>query len=186
VSPAERDAQRRERVIDAAMRLCADGRTTEIPVAVVCRAARVTTRQFYEIFGERGALFTAVYEHAAAVALRYTQDAIADETIPAGVRIRAMMERLFFVDEHSELGRALAVLFVLGATSQELRKRRAVAVSNAAEVLADVLGMSTLDAGVMVSAFVQVLEQSWLGEPLAPTEETVEALIDLFGSRLRP
>jgi AcrR family transcriptional regulator len=177
VPPTQRDAERRERVIDAAMRLFAERRSADVAVAVVCRTAHVTTRQFYEIFGERTALFDAVYQHAADVGLTHVQRAIADDEVPVADRVRTMLEMFFFADRHSELGQALAVLFSLGATSHELHMRRAAAVANASDVMARMLGMARPQVAVLVAAMVELLEQTWLEAPLIPAQDAVDALM---------
>jgi AcrR family transcriptional regulator len=183
LTPQQRDAERRERVIDAAMRLCAVQRVTDLPVRLVCQTAKVTTRQFYEVFGERGEMFASVYAHAAEVALRHTVDALGPASDPVDTRVRSMVQRLFHAEPSSELGEAMAVLFALGATDQEIRTRRAVALYEASETLATELGVATADAEVLVAAITQLLEMEFLGASRTDPDRTVEALLSMFAAR---
>jgi hypothetical protein len=138
----------------------------------------VTTRQFYEVFRERDELFALVYENSAAIALRYTEEAISGVPLEAGAR--AMLEALFYAEPDSEIGQALAVLFLLGATSKALRELRAAAVQTSTEVLSAQLAMPHLRSGVLLAAVVQLLEQSWLDHPIGTPAEIVETLMELF------
>lgn len=180
VSPEQRDQQRRARIIAAASRLYAVERTTQVPVTKICRAARVTTRQFYEVFRERDELFALVYENSALIALRYTQEAIASAPDSLEDGVRAMLEALFFADADSEVGQALVVLFLLGATSKALRELRATAVANSIELIADQLAMPRMRSGVLLAAVVQLLEQAWLDHPVGTPQATIDALMDVF------
>jgi AcrR family transcriptional regulator len=182
--PDERAAQRRARLIDAAMTLCADRRTADVPVAEVCRAARVGTRQFYELFDEREELFVAVYAHARDIALRHTLDAVdaAGTAASREARAQALMRHFFHAPPDSELARALTVLFAVGATSPALRQLRAESVVAAGGMLAARLGISVAQAGVAVSAFVGALEQHWLDVPIAPTDEVIATMAALLSA----
>lgn len=184
VSPEQRDADRKARAVDAAMQLCADRRTADVSVATVCREAQITTRQFYEIFRDRDELFHAAYEHSVDVARRHVTEALT--TVPRRVapRVRAMLERLFFADETSELGRALAVLFVGGAVSADLRRKRVVSIATAARALAAALPAPEIASGIFMATCVELLELQWLGEPVGPTSETVDLLVRIFAPRL--
>lgn len=115
-SPEERDSDRRARLIGAALVLYSERRTPDVPIAVLCRAAGITTRQFYEIFRDRDELFHAACESSAEIALHHTRRAIAGGGDIVESVLRAILDPLFSVERDSELGRAMAVLFVLGAS----------------------------------------------------------------------
>jgi AcrR family transcriptional regulator len=186
VSPQQRDSDRRGRLVEAALVLYAERRSMDVPVAVLCRAAGITTRQFYEIFRERVELFGAAYEHSADVALEATRAAIAGAAGTPESILRAMLEPLFFAERDSELGRAMAVLFVLGATSEPLRERRARSIGLAADALSERLAAPPYKARIFVAAVVALLELSFLGHAIAPPGESVEALVKLFAGYLTP
>jgi AcrR family transcriptional regulator len=184
VSPQQRDADRRGRLVEAALVLYAEQRTMDIPVAVLCRAAGITTRQFYEIFRERDELFHAAYEHAAEIALERTRAAIAGAPDTPESILRAMLEPLFHAGRDSELGRAMAVLFVLGATSAPLRERRALTIGLAAAALTERLAVPPHKAGIFIVTVVAMLEMSFLDHALAPAGQSVEDLVELFSGYL--
>lgn len=180
ISPEQRDEQRRGRIVAAATSLYASERTTQVPVTTICREARVTTRQFYEIFRERDELFPVVYENSAAIALRYTEAAISAAPDSRETGVRAMLEALFYAESGSEVGQAMVVLFLLGATSKALRELRAAAVMDSSEVLSGVLDIPRMRAGILLAAVVQLLEQTWLDHPIGEPADTVEALMEIF------
>lgn len=62
VSAADRVADRRRRLMDAALELFATEGYTATGVKDVCRAAGVTDRYFYESFSDRKELFLAVFD----------------------------------------------------------------------------------------------------------------------------
>jgi len=59
---AELHAERRQRLLDAALELFATRGYARTPIEALCSAARVTTRHFYELFASREALLVALYE----------------------------------------------------------------------------------------------------------------------------
>ena len=62
VSADDRQAERRERLMDAAYTLLTEQGAAALTVTGVCKSARLTARYFYEHFDNREALLTAVVE----------------------------------------------------------------------------------------------------------------------------
>jgi AcrR family transcriptional regulator len=62
LSPEERAAARRERLLSAALELYGAPHAAPTTIAQICAAARVTTRNFYDAFGSREELLLALYE----------------------------------------------------------------------------------------------------------------------------
>lgn len=161
--------------------------TGDVPVARICKTARVTTRQFYEVFTDRDALFAAVYERAAEVSLAAVVEAVAGRP-DIGAAIRAMLNRLFKAEISTDLGEALYVLFTVGATSVRLRERRVESIRLAGERLAVLLGevdaqwSDRLRCSILVAAVVQALEAAWLGSGLAEADEVVDAVMEIFAA----
>lgn len=60
--PAERDAQRRERLLEAALALYGSQGYAVTTITELCAAAGVATRSFYELYGSQEALLLAVYD----------------------------------------------------------------------------------------------------------------------------
>src|SRR5262245_30805543 len=65
VSPEERQAQRRARIVEAGIELFGVKGFHGVGVRDVCAAAKLTERYFYESFENREALFLTVYQEAA-------------------------------------------------------------------------------------------------------------------------
>lgn len=63
VSPEQRQAERRSRLIEAGLRLYGQHGFHAVTVREVCAEAQLTERYFYESFQGSEALFAAVYEH---------------------------------------------------------------------------------------------------------------------------
>lgn len=185
VAPETRDAARRERLLVAAFTLYTARRSGDVPVALICRTAQVTTRQFYEVFSDREALFEAVYEQAAELCLAAVVRAITGHEDLAGA-IRAMLERLFKSDTSTDLGKAFFVLFSLGAMSTTLRQRRVESIEIAAHRLAALLGEmdarwgNRLRCSIFIAAVVQMLEVAWLDSGLAQPDEIIDQLLEIF------
>jgi AcrR family transcriptional regulator len=59
-SPAERDAQRRERLLDAGLEVFGTVGYSASTIEALCSTARVATRDFYALFGSKEALLLAV------------------------------------------------------------------------------------------------------------------------------
>ncbi|MDP3295356.1 MAG: TetR/AcrR family transcriptional regulator [Nevskia sp.] len=55
-------AERRQRLLDAALTLFAERGFSRTPIELLCSTARVTTRHFYEHFDSREAVLVAMYE----------------------------------------------------------------------------------------------------------------------------
>ena len=62
---ADRQAARRERLLEAGLDLVGSGGSAALSVRSVCRRAELTDRYFYESFADRDALLLAVYDRVA-------------------------------------------------------------------------------------------------------------------------
>ena len=91
-SPGERQAERRERLIRAAIATYGAQGFRRTTVADVCRTAGLTPRYFYESFTNSEALLIAAYETVTRIALETTQAAASelDDTAPED-RLKAML-----------------------------------------------------------------------------------------------
>ncbi len=65
-TPAERAADRRDRLVAAALKLFGSQGYHNTSIEQLCAEARVTARHFYEEFGDRERLFRAVYDRVIA------------------------------------------------------------------------------------------------------------------------
>jgi AcrR family transcriptional regulator len=119
------DEIQRARILGALGEIVAEHGAGAAIVAHIVARAGVSRRTFYELFADRGECFLAAFEH--------TVELAAQRVLPAfggagrwRERIRAgLLALLEFCDEEPELG-ALAVVHVLGAGPQALRRRAVV------------------------------------------------------------
>lgn len=119
---ADRRAERRTLLLDAAFELLGTEGSSGTSVRAVCQAARLNARYFYESFEDLDALVVAVFDRlieelgaAVLTALRGAGDDPGDQTRAA---LRSIVE---FVDEDRRRGR---VLYVEALGSEALNRRR--------------------------------------------------------------
>lgn len=119
---ADRRAERRTLLLDAAFELLGTEGSSGTSVRAVCLAARLNPRYFYESFEDLDALVVAVFDRlidelgaAVVAALRAAGDDPGDQTRAA---LRTIVD---FVDEDRRRGR---VLYVEALGSEALNRRR--------------------------------------------------------------
>jgi len=122
VSPADRRAERRTLLLDAAFELLGTEGWPGTTVRAVCQAARLNPRYFYESFDDLDALIVAVYdrlvEHLGTEVMVAVQQA-GDDT---RAQTRAAVDRIIrFVDEDRRRAR---VLYVEALGNEALNRRR--------------------------------------------------------------
>lgn len=76
VTGADRKAERRASLIEAALDLLGGTEGDRFTVRRVCQQARLTTRYFYESFADRDELVSAVYEHVVQTVAATTLSAV--------------------------------------------------------------------------------------------------------------
>lgn len=122
VAPAERRAERRTLLVDAAFDLLGTEGWSGTTVRAVCQAARLNPRYFYESFDDLDRLVIAVYDRLVAdltTAIMNAVDAAGDD--PA-VQTRAAIDSIVaFVDDDRRRAR---VLYVEALGNEALNRRR--------------------------------------------------------------
>ena len=122
MSPADRKAERRRRLLDAAFELLGTEGSSATTVRAVCARSRLNPRYFYENFDDLDALVVAVYDRVVAelgAALRDVLRAAADDRES---QVRASVECIVhFVDDDRRRGR---VLYVEALGNEALNRRR--------------------------------------------------------------
>lgn len=122
VAPAERRAERRTLLLDAAFDLLGTAGSTGTTVRAVCHAARLNPRYFYESFDDLDALVVAVYDRLVAdltAGIVAAVDAAGDDT---AARTRAAIDSIVaFVDDDRRRAR---VMYVEALGSEALNRRR--------------------------------------------------------------
>jgi len=116
--------ERRQRLLDAALDLFAERGFSKTTIEVLCTAARVTTRHFYEHFDSREAVLVALYEQIMAA----TRATVAQALLAGGPMPEARMFAAIraFVDGCTSDPRRTRVICVevIGASSEMFVRRR--------------------------------------------------------------
>jgi AcrR family transcriptional regulator len=138
-SAAERAAGRRERLLDAALELVGQSGWRALTVRGVCERAGLTSRYFYESFGDRDALAAAAFDTVAAEAAEAVLDAVLAAPDSAPEKARAAIGA--FVDLVADDPRRAGVLFgdapeIAALTERRLQTTRAFATLVAAQARA--------------------------------------------------
>lgn len=120
--PADRRAERRTLLLDAAFHLLGTEGWPGTTVRAVCQAARLNPRYFYESFDDLDALVVAVYDRLVGQLGRAVRDAVGAAGDDAGAQTRAAVDRIVaFVDEDRRRAR---VLYVEALGNEALNRRR--------------------------------------------------------------
>jgi AcrR family transcriptional regulator len=137
VGPDERQARRREQLVDAGFTLMGTDGAASVTMRGVCREAKLTERYFYENFGNREELLVAVLEavamRAREVLVRALEEGPAETVDLVRHAVRAFTD---FVTADPRRGR---VLFVESLAAPELASRGARLVGEFTSTIAQAL-----------------------------------------------
>lgn len=142
--------ERRQRLLDAALDLFAERGFSKTTIEVLCTAARVTTRHFYEHFDSREAVLLALYEQITAA----TRATVAQALLAGGPTPEARMFAAIraFVDGCTTDPRRTRVLCVeVIGVSSDMFERRRQAVHEFADMLNAFVGQ-LVEAGSLPAA----------------------------------
>lgn len=119
---ADRRAERRTLLLDAAFELLGTEGWAGTTVRAVCHAARLNPRYFYESFADLDALVVSVYDRLIVDLGAAVRAALADAGDDPGDQTRAALRCIIdFVDEDRRRGR---VLYVEALGNEALNRRR--------------------------------------------------------------
>jgi len=123
---AERRAERRRRLEDAALEVIGTRGWAEATMTEICRVAGLTERYFYESFASREELYVALLDDLEAELRERVFDAVAAADLPPEERIGAAIRALvaLYVGDPRR-GRA-ALLEGIGVQALEQRRRQAI------------------------------------------------------------
>lgn len=122
LAPADRRAERRTLLLDAAFELLGTEGWSGTSVRAVCHAARLNPRYFYESFDDLDALVVAVYDRLIASLAAEVMAAVAAAGDDPGDQTRAALRCIVdFVDADRRRGR---VLYVEALGNEALNRRR--------------------------------------------------------------
>lgn len=187
VSPEERAAARRDRLLTAALELYGRRGHARPTIAQVCARAQVTTRNFYEAFGSREDLLLALYDRLLGEQAHEMSAAFAsmDPTTPIREQARTLIET--FVRPWAEdVRKARVAQLEIRGVSPEIDARMLEALNAFGSLIAEHTGVSRLHAIALVGAVTQSLFV-WHTTPddeRAPIDEVIEALSDVAARTL--
>lgn len=122
LSTEERQRERRQLLIEAALDLLATEGSSGTTVRAVCAQARLNPRYFYESFDELDALVVAVYDHVIALLRNQVEAALAEVGNHPVETTRATVSAMVrFIDDDRRMGR---VLYVEALGNEALNLRR--------------------------------------------------------------
>lgn len=139
----DRQAARRERLLDTGLELLGGRGSSAVTVRAVCRTAKLTERYFYENFTDREQLVLAVYERVAEQARQALVDAV--HTTGSGERERAEAAVAAFVELIVDDPRKGSVLLLAPTTDPTLSRRGAELIPGFAGLVSEQLPPQTDD-----------------------------------------
>lgn len=162
----QRDAQRRERLIDTAIELMGTRGAADTTVTAVCAESGVTSRYFYQHFADRSALLAAVAEHLNEVLQTVIVQAIPPAASAPDALIRAPIQALVELIERDR--RLARILFVESGTEPVLRRLRSEMMGGLAALILEQarLHLHISDAAVEVTQLAATLGVGGLFEVL--------------------
>jgi AcrR family transcriptional regulator len=122
VDAADRQAERRARLLGAALELLGTEGWQAATVRAICAGAKLTPRYFYESFTDRDQLLIALFDEIAQEAAAAVLDAVSGA--PAEARAKAHAAISAFVELVTDDPRKARVLFVEAMGSEPLARRR--------------------------------------------------------------
>jgi len=178
----ERQAGRRERLIEAGIELFGTRGYANTPVKAICEEAGLTERYFYETFSDREALLTEVYDILIADCARASVEAIEAagddliESMSAG--LRAFAHQLAEDPRRARIQEIESV-----GVSEALEARRRDAIHAFANLIADrVRAAGTVRAGlsldVIALGLVGLVNEQLIEFVLGRIDLTLDELVD--------
>jgi AcrR family transcriptional regulator len=179
----ERSTRRHEQFLDAGLAVFADRGWTAGTVADVCRAAALSPRYFYELFGSRENLFRAVSGRIGEQVLATVRTAVAAPARDPQARARAVLQALaeYFVADP----RTVRVALMESLATEEFRRDRRALLESFSALAARLMrslrqepaGEGDLDvsAAVLTGGLVELLIARW-SAPADPG--SVDRLLD--------
>lgn len=183
-------AERRLRLLEAALTLFAERGFSRTPIELLCSTARVTTRHFYEHFESREAVLVALYDRIMLDTRRVVAESLLLKGLPPFQRMEAALRA--FVDGCTEDPRRTRILCVeVIGVSTEMFDRRRTAIREFAGLL-NSFTRELVAAGElpdrdylrscigMIGAIRELMTEWLITEPRAPIEQVHANLKALF------
>ncbi|WP_280266778.1 TetR/AcrR family transcriptional regulator [Nocardia wallacei] len=184
----ERKAERRQRFVDAAIRIFAERGYANCSLADVCTAAGLSKRQFYEIFQTREDVLVAAYDHIHDEAGAAVAEALA--AVPPGTPFAGVIERVLIAflesvgsDHHRAKVAFIEVVGVSDGMEQHRRDRRAAWTRTVEAIVCEVGGPGAHIAGgtrwgasALIGAINAITHEWLLSDPRPPISDLMQAL----------
>lgn len=193
VAPAQRDADRRGRLMAAGLEQFGTDGYNAVSVSRLCDAAGVASRNFYALFSDRETLFLALYDELTAQGLKQIAGASAAAPAELDARLRAGI--CAAVEFYADPRRSRIVFMEILGLSPRAEQHRHQAMSGSVEVAGEVMaGLIAeraipprdvrLTAIALVGAFAELMVHRTVtgGDPSA--EDIVGELLGLFRAAL--
>lgn len=191
-SSEERKAERRERLLAAALRLFGTRGYARTSIGQLCTAARVTARHFYEEFTEREALLSAVYDQIVDDARKAVICALGAAADEPSARVNAGIAAMVHVYLDDPRYVRIACIEVVGVSAALERHRRSVIrefaalIASQAEQLAARGVLVERDfsmIGIALAGATNELMIEWvLAEQKVPPQRVADELVALFSA----
>lgn len=140
--PAERRAERRERLLQAAVRVYGERGYRNATVKAVCEEAGLTERYFYESFENSEALLVASFRHVTQDLLHKLEEAGAATPRAGREKLRGILERYYRALRNDPLAARLFLVEVAGVSPALDR-----AFEASIEAFGDLIGETIAGAG---------------------------------------
>ena len=192
---AERDAQRRRRLLDAGLEAFGSTGYPATSVEAICSAAGVSSRSFYEYFDGREGLLIAVYDEIVETALRMVADAFAATPQESGIRTHVQSGLHAFTGYMLGDERRARVNFieVVGA-SRKVEEHRRRALRQFADLLREAMtalmaagrirDRPSHEVAVTTTAVIGAVQETltdWMSrEDRLPLEQVLAGLVEVF------
>ncbi|WP_328602430.1 TetR/AcrR family transcriptional regulator [Nocardia terrae] len=187
----ERKAERRQRFLDAAIRIFGERGYANCSLADVCAAAGLSKRQFYEEFQTREDVLVAAYDQIqdqAGAALATALSTMGSDPDPTETVTQALSGFLGSIgsDPHRAKVAFVEVVGVSERMEQHRRERRhawtdiiRLAVPPLAGTNAAIRGNPELAASALIGAINGLAHEWLLSEPRPPVSDLVEVLVPM-------
>jgi AcrR family transcriptional regulator len=188
MSPAERLADRKHRLITAAYTLFADPGFHGTTIERLCASARISNRAFYECFSSREDLMRAVYDRCVEETITAVNKTVLetaprlDDRIVAGIEgyvrfVTSDVRRARIM--HLEVRRAGNVLSA--ARQRSVKAFTELIEGTVQDDLADPLPVDMHMLSLcLIGAVTELLVEWVLADPAPPTDKVVDAAVHMF------
>jgi AcrR family transcriptional regulator len=179
--PEKRRAERRERLIEAAVQVYGARGYRAATVKAVCEAAGLTERYFYESFANSEALLAAAYDAVVHLLLKRLAEAAEEAEGPPAARVRAILTA-YFTALRDDPQSARLFLVEAAGVGGEVDEVLSGSLRRFADLIARTLGDAQEDPvlrGGVVGGVLHIA-LGWVGSGYeAPLERVVEAALRL-------